>query len=382
MSDTAQLLPEHLYVHVPLCRSKCRYCDFYSLADDGSDSESDIVTRILLDAVSWLNRGLKPGPVKTLYIGGGTPSMLGQHLPLLVTELGKLYPLQADAEVTVEANPDSLDARLVHLLVEAGVTRVSLGVQALSESALDWLGRVHDASDAIDAMLLVVASGLDLAVDLMCGIPHVSRELWRATLASVVECGASHVSVYPLSVEHGTPLADSVERGELVVPDADAAADEMVEACEVLEGLGLRRYETANYALPGKESRHNMAYWTARPYLGIGAGAHGMLSGGQARTTGISREAGIARLRYCHEPSGAFSTEEMMEPEALREDAMLGLRMREGISEALAVSAAVQAPLEALARDGLVERVADRWRTTSRGWLLGNEVFGQVWNSD
>jgi oxygen-independent coproporphyrinogen-3 oxidase len=378
-------LPEHLYVHVPLCRSKCPYCDFYSLVEDGTVSPSDVVTATLLTAVDWTRKDLGVKRLETLYIGGGTPTMLGRHLPLLVGELKNLFGFAPGAEVTVEANPDSLDLQLIALLAEAGVTRISLGVQSLSDGALVWLGRPHDAEGAIDAMLAVAAAGLDLSVDLMCGMPSVPDPLWRAVLASVVECGAEHVSVYPLSVEAGTPLAGMVACGEYELPDPDAVADEMLVAAEVLGGLGLQRYETANYAVPGHESRHNTAYWTGRPYLGIGAGAHGMLSGEQARAVGLVGEDAVARARYAYQPgrdARAVSLETLSEAETLREDAMLGLRMTAGIENALAERAGVVEALESLASDGLVVREGERWRATERGWLLGNEVFGRVWEAE
>lgn len=380
----ALTLPEHLYVHVPLCRSKCPYCDFYSLAEPVSASPGDIVAATMFSAVDWTRRGIEPAPLKSLYIGGGTPSMLGRYLRVFLTELRSLFPLSDDAEITVEANPDSLDRRLIEDLADVGVTRVSLGVQSLSEGALVWLGRAHDVDSAIEAMLGVVSLGMDLSVDLMCGIPAVNRPLWRAMLTSAVECGAGHVSVYPLTLEPGTPLASAVAAGECTVPDADSAADEMLEATAVLGGLGLQRYETANYAMPGKESVHNSAYWTGRPYLGIGTGAHGMLNGEQARATGLltATDGDVARVRYEYGPgagSRELSVETLTESEALREDAMLGLRMTEGISESLAVRAGVETALESLVADGLVEQAGGTWRTTERGWLLGNEVFGRVW---
>jgi oxygen-independent coproporphyrinogen-3 oxidase len=374
-------LPRHLYVHVPLCRSKCRYCDFYSLPE-GAFAPESLVVDTMLSAVDWIRRGLAQAPLETLYIGGGTPSMLGLHLPLLVRELGMLFGLAEGAEVTVEANPDSLDAALVSRLAEVGVTRVSLGVQSLSEAALAWLGRAHDASQAIDAMLAVAESGLDLSVDLMCGIPAVSPALWRASLASVVECGATHVSVYPLCVEPGTPLSASVEAGEEPLPEPDAAADEMETASQVLGELGLRRYETANYAMPGKESRHNTAYWTGRPYLGIGAGAHGMLTAAQAAAGGLSVPNDAGRVRYSYEPGGEMVVEALTQAEAMREDAMLGMRMAEGISDSLASAAGVTRELEKLEVAGLVVHDAGRWRSTDRGWLLGNEIFGRIWGAE
>src|SRR5574340_724240 len=171
-----------------------------------------------------------PALLETLYIGGGTPTMLGPYLCVLLSELRSAYPLADGAEVTVEANPDSFDLRLARELRDSGVTRVSIGVQSLDEAALRWLGRPHDAATALEAILGAVALGFDVSADLMCGIPGVSRKMWRAMLEAVVECGVRHVSVYPLAVEEGTPLARDVASGARRVCDDDAVADEMLEA--------------------------------------------------------------------------------------------------------------------------------------------------------
>lgn len=378
-------LPAHLYVHVPLCRSKCAYCSFYSLPE-GSIDPGGLVTDTLRVAEGWAGRGAGPVPLQTLYLGGGTPSMLGAQLPELLAGLGRLFPLAPGAEVTVEANPDSLDDALALRLAECGVTRVSLGVQSLSDGALVWLGRPHDAADAIDAMHSVVDADLDLSVDLMCGIPGVSAQAWIESLETVVAEGARHVSVYPLSVEPGTPLALAVDAGEERVPDEDSAAAEMIAATEALERLGLARYETANHAVPGHESRHNVAYWTGRPYLGIGSGAHGMLTVAQAVAAGLVEDAadGVARVRYAYADrlaNQSISLETLDADEAAREDAMLGMRMTCGIDDALAARACARDALEGLASDGLVLHADGRWRATAGGWLLGNEIFGRIWNA-
>lgn len=384
-------LPRHVYVHVPLCRSKCVYCSFYSTPDTGVVSHSELVRATLETLAEWHSPAMQRVPLQTLYVGGGTPTVLGDELVALVRGVTEMVPLASGAEVTIEANPESLSVALLSALREAGVTRISIGVQSLDDDALRLLGRCHDSREARAAIRAAVAAELDVSADLMAGVPGVSAEMWLESLNAVVDAGAAHVSVYPLSIETGTPMAEAIGAGRMPAPDEDATVDAMEAAARVLAERGFVRYEVANYARPGKESRHNIAYWTGWPYLGIGGGAQGMLSGDQARALGLvpASETQVARVRYGYaadpfpmrseQPLATFET--LTAAEALREDAMLGMRMTEGIAEELALLAGVTAPLESLVRDGLVTHERGRWRPTERGWLFGNEVFGRIWGA-
>ncbi len=381
-----------LYVHVPFCASKCAYCDFLSSSADPADpacaSVFDAFCDAVMAAVQAHERAGLLACVPTIYVGGGTPTLLGARLPTLVRELRALPGVPKDAEVSVEANPDSLDAALVAELCAAGVTRVSLGVQSFDDDVLTWLGRPYTASRARAAANLLSDAGMSFSVDLMCGVPVQSNASWERTVESAIATGAQHVSVYPLSVEDGTPLSLSIEAGEVPDTDADTAAEQMVLAAIALRAAGLERYEVASYARSGHECRHNLRYWTGGAYLGVGPAAASMLpappDGARVRfTTHADIEA------FLEAPTSVTpSAEEVLGPEAtLREDAMLGLRLTRGITASDADAAGVTAVLEELAREGLVERAisdtpgpaSDRWRTTERGWLLGNEVFGRVW---
>ncbi|MRR12616.1 radical SAM family heme chaperone HemW [bacterium] len=380
-------LPRHLYVHVPLCRSKCSYCDFYSVTPECDLPDDPIALRLLTQAEGWLGRGLDPAPLRTLYVGGGTPTMLGWGLAYLVEGIAQSFGLEPNAEVTIEANPDSLDGALVRVLTRAGVTRISLGMQSVHDSELQLLGRPHTAQAAFDAAALVRDAGLEVSVDLMCGIPGQTLSSWHESLKAVVDAGCAHVSVYPLSLEDGTPLAEAAARGEATIPDEDAVAEMLEFAAEVLHGAGLQRYEVANFAKPGHESMHNRSYWTGAEYLGVGPSAHGMLWAATASALGVAHARNRERTRYSVpadlweglEPAPPLEFEYLTEQEALREDAMLGLRMTSGISVDLAEMAHVTKELEELADAGLVERMGGIWRVTGRGWLLGNEVFSKVW---
>ncbi len=386
--DDIPALPEHLYVHVPLCRTKCAYCDFFSVAETDLPLSVDALTSALVNqTLAWGERGLAISPLQTLYIGGGTPSMLGPALAGLVDAIATHVGLATGAEVTVEANPDSLDDSLVALLAEAGVTRVSLGVQSFHDDVLRTLGRTHDATRAIAAARAVRDWNLALSIDLMCGIPGQSMGSWLASVEHAIATSAEHVSVYPLSLESGTPLAAEMLLGRFAEPDPDIAADMMLAANEVLAREGFARYEVANYAKPGAQSRHNTAYWTGREYLGVGPGSHGMLTAGSARAAGFIIPEGAARVRYaiaCDlqaglQPVSRVDVEMLSMDEAAREDVMLGLRLTRGVDIALVERAGVEGVLQRLAGVGLVERSGGRWRLTEGGWLLGNEVFGDVW---
>jgi len=388
--DIAPRLPAHLYVHVPLCRSKCAYCDFYSLPlADVTEDVSSIAASLAAQAQAWLARDVRPQLLKSLYVGGGTPTVLGPELADLVALVITWFPLALGAEVTIEANPESLDAPLASALADAGVTRVSLGVQSLDDGVLAFLERPHDAATARSAAKAVRDAGLALSVDLICGIPGQSAQSWIDTVNGALAMRPEHVSVYPLAIEAGTPLSAAVAIGDVPEPDPDTAADMMLLAQHVLGQAGLSRYEVANYALPGAESRHNTAYWTGAPYLGVGPGAHGMLDAATAAAVGFMPARGddVARLRYsvaCDlreglTPMPRLDVEVLTAGETRREDVMLSLRLARGVPDDEAEAAGVTGALETLEAAGLVELVDSRWRTTERGWLLGNEVFSAVW---
>lgn len=387
-------LPAHLYIHVPFCASKCAYCDFFSVADPAPDIVSPVFRGIESQLREWSSSGLE-GVLDTVYVGGGTPTSTAEHTMRLVRDVRRRFVLHPAAEFTLEANPDSLDRALARSLAEAGVTRISVGVQSFDEGVLRLLGRPHGVRQALRACADVREAGLELSVDLMCGAPGQTRGSWAATLELALSTGPQHVSVYPLSLEPGTPLAAAVSSGLVCEPDADAAAEMLLAAEELLGEAGLSRYEVANYALPGHEARHNTAYWTGSPYLGVGPGAHGMLDVATASAAGLlgPGEETTGRVRY----SNAADVEEWLvgrggevetltAPEAAREDVMLGLRLVRGVSVGRVAGAGLGPVLERLETEDLVELAADadaaggaRWRTTTRGWLLGNEVFGRVW---
>jgi oxygen-independent coproporphyrinogen-3 oxidase len=343
-----------------------------------------------------LHSVLKDAP--TMYFGGGTPTVLGDELPELVRRLRSLVQPAEDAEITVETNPETTRPALLDALMGAGVNRFSLGVQAFDDEVLRELGRCHDAARAREAATELAARGVRFSVDLICGVPGQSMASWRESVEEAVATGAGHASVYSLSIEPGTPLETAVGRGEVPEPDPDVAAEMMLEAERIFSAAGLERYEVASYARAGEESLHNLGYWTARPYVGVGPSAASMLplellgaSGLVVPSAGRAEGAAGARIRFALDPAldrfltdglGAIEpegAEYLSAEEAQREDVMLGLRLTVGVTSELVEEAGLTSALGSLEAEGLVELSEGRWRTTRRGWLLGNEVFSRVW---
>ena len=413
---------EALYLHVPFCVSRCAYCGFYSQATCAGDARIAEYVACLRKLVASLGSAGMLSHVKTAYIGGGTPTLAGEQLIRLAREVSLQCPELV--EFTSEANPDSLSGSLASGLRCAGITRVSLGVQTLSDAELRGLGRAHTSRQALEAAHVVKAAGLNLSCDLMCGIPGQTPASWRASLEGVLAAGADHVSCYPLSIEEGTPFDDAVLAGAMQLPDADLQADMMLEAASVLGKAGLQRYEVASYARLGHACRHNIAYWTGACYLGLGAAAASMLTPGLAcevgetlglRADGDSADAGAnlvdalacqpdaARVRlsfpddagaFVHAAGAAMGPRVFLETltsrKAAAEDLMLAMRMVRGASRDVLEGAVergiprekLDAAVKLACKDGLAELDATgSLCPTQKGWLLGNELFGIMWDT-
>ena len=366
-----QMIPDQdpygaLYIHVPFCKQRCRYCDFATQAIEPSAPELRTYTDDMILAIRRAGRAGLLGGVRTVYIGGGTPSFLGQkYLTELLYTLSLSMHLTEEVECTVEANPDSLGNRLVRDLWALGVNRLSMGVQSFSDTELQALGRVHSAQQARDAIAAAKERFENVSLDLMCGIPGQTLESFRESLKQAVSLGVTHVSVYPLTIEEGTPFDGMVQAGELPEVDPDFQADCMELAAEVLEAAGMRRYEVASYARPGFACQHNIAYWTGVPYLGLGEGAVSMTQTATERVRFDVRGEVLERL----------DAQEM-----LAEDLMLGMRMTEGVGPRLIQLARSTFTTFDDVCGELVERKLARWEgerfePTTRGWLCGNELF-------
>lgn len=403
---------EALYLHIPFCQSKCAYCDFDSVAacslHDARSAQARYLDRFTNRVDAFGTAGLLDG-VRTVYIGGGTPSLLGMRLVELVRSVMQWC---APEEFTCEANPESFTSSLALQLARAGVTRISLGVQSLQEEELKAVGRIHSATQALDAICYAKDAGLDVSCDLMCGLPLQTQDSWAKSVAGLIEAGPCHVSIYPLTVEDGTPLALKVDSGRLVLPDEDEQADEMELARRFLVEAGFAPYEVASYALPGHACRHNIAYWTGIEYLGLGRSAASMLSRdtfwmSSSLFSDLAPLDGAARIRVLQtdDAASAFEIEQLDIREAMAEDLMLACRMTRGIPQELLLRASAvfgkQIVADTCAR--AIELGLATWRApdgenyvdassggvdlfpgalapTQQGWLEGNELFGLFWN--
>lgn len=359
-----------LYLHIPFCVKRCKYCDFATAAVPADDAHIDSYIEDLCLQIRRKAKEGELGSLETVYIGGGTPSHIGMsRLSMLLYTLSLSMRLEPDVECSMEANPESLTGAMVRDIWALGVNRLSLGVQSFDDAVLSVLGRAHSAEAAKRAVATAHERFENVSVDLMCGIPGQSLDSFEASVKTAIELGVSHISVYPLTIEPHTPFDAMVLSGQLEEPDDDVEADHMQAAARILIQAGYERYEVASYAKPGYQCKHNIAYWTGVPYLGLGRSAASM-------TQNATR-----RMRV----QDGQVTDDLNAAEMLAEDMMLGMRMSSGISDELVARATQTLPntreeLERVAREGLVEHVENRWRPTDRGWLCGNELYGALFD--
>lgn len=403
-----------LYAHVPFCAQKCRYCDFdsCSFAPCELGAALDAYFEQLYARLDAFGKAGALDQICTVYVGGGTPSLAGERLVELAR---RIRAWCAPVEFTCEANPESLTAELAIALAKVGVTRVSLGVQTLDNAELTAIGRIHDADRALAAITTVKDAGLDVSCDLMCGLPGQTAASWSRTLDGVLAAAPHHVSVYPLTLEEGTPLYRMACRDESLEPDEDFQAACMDTARGRLGAAGYHPYEVASYALDGHECAHNIAYWSGQGYLGLGRSAAGMLDAEDfdrlaGLFPGVSSRGDAYRVRLVQrdDVATAFEAEYLSQREAAAEDLMLACRMTRGVGPDLLVRAACVIPTDELAAacdhalelglatwvpdgvEGYAGRVASKDVITGRararlapthlGWLDGNVLFELFWD--
>jgi putative oxygen-independent coproporphyrinogen III oxidase len=358
-------VPFGVYVHIPFCAHRCDYCDFATWTD-----REHLIDAYVDACIRELEHTYRDSPLATsVFFGGGTPSLLP---PRLLTRILDAITREPGAEVTVECNPDSVDAEKFDAYRAAGVNRLSFGVQSMVPHVLKALGRTHDPANVERAIAGARAAGFErCSVDLIYGTAGESLEDWRRSLEGAVALGVEHVSAYALTIEAGTPLGRDIAAGRSRAPDDDDQADKYLLADELLTGHGYEWYEISNWARPGEACVHNLLYWSGGEYLGIGCAAHGHTDGRRwwnVRTPDRFIEAVQAGLT-------AIAGDERLAPEAHAEEAFaLAFRTRAGV----AAGDAPVAVIDDLAEQGLVERQDDRVVLTSRGRLLASDLTARL----
>ncbi|MCD6035343.1 MAG: coproporphyrinogen oxidase [Rickettsiales bacterium] len=371
-----------LYIHWPFCKSKCPYCDFNSHVT--SKVDYDRWKQAYLRELDYFAPELEGQEITSVFFGGGTPTLMP---PGIAEAILKRINLKPGTEVTMEANPTSVEADTFDAFVQAGINRISLGVQSLREKDLKFLGREHSASEALNAIARAQKAVNRVSLDLIYARPGQTLEAWEAELKEALALGTTHISLYQLTIEKGTPFYSAHQKGEFVMPDDEVSADLYALTNDMLEQAGLPAYEVSNYAKPGHECRHNLAYWRYQEYLGIGPGAHSR----------ISRSGRLSALMMWHRPEqwletvagkgAGIQTETALTPEEIKEELlMMGLRIPEGVSRQRFRALLSQEPeevlnkqvLESLISNGLCILDAEGIRLTPQGRPLVNAVLKRL----
>jgi putative oxygen-independent coproporphyrinogen III oxidase len=383
-----------LYLSVPFCRTKCSYCNFASDVFSRAAYEG-YVARLLEDIATAQQVAselgcILPETVDSIYLGGGTPSILDpDQLRRIFTELKTRFAVAADADLTVECAPGTLTPILIETLLACGVNRVSLGVQSFVDQEAQAVGRLHKRATVLDEISRLRSAGLaNINVDLIAGLPHQTSESWTFSLTEALATGVPHVSIYMLEVDDDSRLGRELIAGGTryhahFVPDEEATADFYLQACDALNAAGISQYEISNFARAGCESRHNLKYWTRQPYFGFGVDAHSMLTSDASSNVRAVRFSAPDTLD-AYMNRGRRAVTPIPERAALEESFFLGLRLNRGLdletlrSEFSRESmAACDSMIEECVSDELLERRGNRIYLTPRGRLLSNEVFAK-----
>lgn len=363
-----------LYIHIPFCAGKCPYCDFYSLSFDKETAGQYV------DALCRELHMLATGsdePLRTLFIGGGTPTTLPPALLETLAEgIARNFSFAPDMEFSVEANPGTLEPETLRVLQAMGVNRMSLGVQSFDQRELSMLGRRHDVEDALRAAGMIAQSGMALSLDLMYGLPGQHVADLEESITRALSFSPRHLSLYELTPEAGTPLAEMLRDGFLILPDEDTVAGMFMLIHERLSGAeGFEHYEVSNYARAGGRCRHNMTYWQRRDYLGAGAGAHSLLDGRRRVANARDLQGYIRALQSGQ--SAPAEHYELSDDEVLRERVFLALRTVDGVDMG-GRDEELREELEGEIQEGLLEVRDGRLAVTVQGWLVLNPLTRRV----
>lgn len=390
MDVNAALLPDTgepgfgVYLHWPFCAAKCPYCDFNShVRHQQVDQDAFVVA--FLKEMSVMRELSGPRTVTSVFVGGGTPSLMRpETIDALLTGISRLWHMPDGIEITMEANPSSVEAERFRGYRAAGVNRVSLGVQALNDRDLKFLGRLHNVEDALKAVRLAREIFPRMSFDLIYARPGQSEDEWIRELNEAIGYAVDHLSLYQLTIEEGTPFFGLHQNGKIVLPDPDAAARLYEITQEVTEAAGMPAYEVSNHAKPGAESRHNLTYWRYGDYAGIGPGAHGRISRqGHKYATATERHPETWLAAVAAKGHGMVEQESLERDEQADEMLLMGLRLREGLDLARWSELAgrgLDPEREAfLIEHGLLERLGNsRLRCTQSGMLVLDAVVADL----
>ena len=393
MTSWPEQTPTAAYLHIPFCQQKCTYCDFISFAARGRDCQQAYVAALLREiGIVAANRRLLPGgrplPLRSVFVGGGTPTVLpADDLARLLAQLRACFGLAPDCECTVEANPGTVSEQALQTLSAAGFNRISFGLQAVQPHLLHLLGRIHQAGDLAAGVQAARSAGFgNINVDLLFGLPGQTIQDVDETLDFVLDLPVAHLSFYGLILEEGTPLAAAEARGQVRLPDDALERRQYHRIRRRLAGQGFVHYEISNSARPGYACRHNLVYWQGLPYYGFGLAAHSYADGLRLANPSDLDSYLAACRRGAAGPAGwpaAVVNEQVDRQEAMREMLLLGLRLIRGVRDrdfqarfGISLFERFAAPLADLRRQNLIVVSGDRVRLSRRGLDLANQAFG------
>lgn len=368
-------MPDFLYIHIPFCIKKCLYCDFFSVPYDESLVKAYVKS---LCGELLLKRDLA-GTLKTVYIGGGTPSLLPDEcITQLLNCLRSGFDLSPLAEITAEANPGTLHERGINAMLSLGVNRLSIGIQSFNNAELKTIGRIHTAEDALRSIDLAKKAGVrNCSIDLIYGIPGQTMESWRDTVSLAIDQAPSHISAYELTPEEHAPLFALIKSGEIEMSDEELILEMYDHAIDYLDAHGYEHYEISNFARRGSRCIHNLNYWDRGEYIGLGAGAHSFVGGSRSENV---RDIHDYILRVDQGVVPETQSMRITAPEALKEFLFLGLRKTEGISieQAEKKGVNIRAECEEMIDDDYLEISDDRLRLTRKGIVVSNAVIARI----
>ncbi|CAG7634695.1 Heme chaperone HemW [Paenibacillus allorhizosphaerae] len=373
--------PKAVYIHIPFCTNKCHYCDFNSYVLKGQPVMDylDALEREMEQTV----RQVPPGEIETIFVGGGTPTvLLPDQMESFLNRVRTYFPTQApNVEFTMEANPGTTDLEKLQAMKAGGVNRISFGVQSFNNALLEGIGRIHNTDDVYRSLENARAAGFtNMSIDLMFGLPKQTIQIMQDTLQEALALNLPHYSIYSLKVEENTLFHTLYQRGQLPLPEEDEEVGMFDLIMDTLRSAGYGQYEISNFARPGFESRHNMMYWRNQSYYGLGAGAHGYVHGRRhVNMKGVQPYIDATRKGL-----PILEMSDVGREEAMEDFMMVGLRMRRGVRDAdfleqfgCKLESVFGSVIDKFLRLELLERTEEGYRLTDRGIPLGNEVFGE-----